>query len=146
MRRTRVSETRPFAVTVIAGSAPEGVLSEYDRQCRTPSISTPIRAYWPAWCACHPRPGRKWMVAESGVYGMTAVTTPRSWRAELSGLTSHRKSSGARGVVKTEATRLKGWVRLIPSACQANPLWRSFRRIRCISRNYRDETDSEGLL
>jgi hypothetical protein len=52
------------------------------------------------------------MVAESGVSGTTAVTTPRSWRAELSGLTSQRKSSGARGVVKTDATRLRGRILL----------------------------------
>ncbi len=53
------------------------------------------------------------MVAESGVSGTTAVTTPRSCRDELSGLTSERKSSGARGVVKTDATRLNGLILLI---------------------------------
>jgi len=46
------------------------------------------------------------------VSGTTAVTTPRGWRAELSGLTSQRKSSGARGVVKTDATRLRGRILL----------------------------------
>ena len=53
-----------------------------------------MRAHWPALWAFQPRPGRKWMVAESAVSGTTLVTTPRSWRAEKTGLNSARMSSG----------------------------------------------------
>ena len=60
-------------------------------------------------------------MAESDVSGTTAVTTPRSWREELSGLTSQRKSSGARGVVKTDATRLRGRMLLTYSGFHSSP-------------------------
>ena len=75
---TRWLETRPTAVTVIAGSWPSAVTSEYERQLRTPSISTPMRAYWPALCASHVPPGVNSIVAEFAVSWRTAVTTPRS--------------------------------------------------------------------
>jgi hypothetical protein len=48
------------------------------------------------------RAGR-WMVADSAVSWTTLVTTPRSCRAEYTGLNSARMSSGAKGVVSTEA-------------------------------------------
>ena len=85
VRWTRWSETLPITVTVMAGSPPAPVLSEYDRQCRTPSISTPIRAHWPASWACQPRPGRKVIVAESVVSATIPVTMPRAGGARTAG-------------------------------------------------------------
>lgn len=65
-----------MAVTVMAGSSPAPVLSEYDRQCRTVDLDAD-RAHWPASWACQPRPGRKVIVAESVVSATIPVAVPR---------------------------------------------------------------------
>src|SRR6188472_2349626 len=84
-----------------------------------------MRAHWPAAWGFQPRPGRKWIVVESGVSRTTFVTTPRSWRAEASGLTRLMMSSGASGVVRSDATRRRAliWVIL---------LWSSWEGVRIL--------------
>jgi hypothetical protein len=42
-------------------------VSEYARQLRTPSTSTPMRTYWPGLCPSQPRPGLMTKVTASRV-------------------------------------------------------------------------------
>ena len=94
-RRTRYGDTLPsstlLTVMLISPSGRAGSeVSEYARQCRTPSMSSPIRRYWPGSWPPQRYPGLISTVAASGVSRSIDSTRPRSSRVDHRGLISSR--------------------------------------------------------
>ena len=89
---TRCCEANPSGIarTVMTSRRPSrdgGVVSEYERQTKRPSICTPMPMYCPAACSnSHPQPGSTTIVAASSASGVTLTMRPRSSRADHSGL------------------------------------------------------------
>ena len=93
---TRCVDRKPsgvaLTVMVMRLSSRRGTdVNEYDRQCQRPSMRSPMPTYWPGWYSAEkPQPGLMVTVAESSVSVRTSTTSPRSSRADHSGLSSLR--------------------------------------------------------
>ena len=93
--RTKNGETLPSStslgvILMQPSGRPGSEVSEYARQWCTPSMTTPMRRYWPGSWPGHSQPGLITIVAASAVSRSTRSIRPRSSCVDHSGLISSR--------------------------------------------------------